>query len=215
MRQIILFFIVLAILASFSCAMSPVRKVLPKDNLTLDISLGGAIVDNIQGVDFLPLPANLSVGVSYGIIDKATVGMNFYPVALFDGTLVLEPFGVYNFVQQENSIPNVNGALVIPVALSFKNGELKFYPAISVAPTYEDDTGIVYTALELQVDSTEWNASLGWKLGGEWKVWEMASIGGEIGLLYIGKESIVSPLSRVGIGVPVFIVGSSINIGTE
>ena len=35
--------------------MSPVRKVLPKDNLAANISLGGALVDNIQGFEFLPV----------------------------------------------------------------------------------------------------------------------------------------------------------------
>lgn len=207
------YIMVLLILCSMAgCALSPSRNVLSKGKSVINLSLGGAFVDQISGMENLPLPVNLGVGAFFGITENFTAGATIYPISFGMGSLLIEPAGVYN-IMQSNFVKQLNAELLIPTKIKFSGFEVETHPTIGMTPVLGIDKGIVYTALQVQFDFVEQlKLHLNWKLGGEYQVFDHATLGAEVGLLNIGEESVVSPLSRAGIGVPVFSVGSSIDL---
>ena len=212
MRPLIFLITPIIFIAWNSCALSPSREVLNKGQSVINVSLGGAIVDQVRAVENIPLPVNLGIGAFYGVSDSSTLGMTLYPLPLLAGDLLLEPAGIFNIVRS-NFVQQLNTEFVFPTRIEFNNPGIASYPTIGICPVLGDDQWKIYTVIEIQFDFTdELKIHINWRFGGEYQEWANATLGAEAGLLDIGEQSTVSPFSRAGIGVPVFTVGSSINL---
>ncbi len=134
-------------------------------------------------------------------------------IPLFAGTLLIEPYGVYNLNNTTNLISEWNTYVNLPTQITFKNADLNAYPTFGITPVMRGNNWSAYMAFEIRFDFQKLpKPTFNFKIGGISQTWDKIALEGEAGLINIGEESMVSPTSRIGLGIPVFSLGADFNI---
>lgn len=214
-KKFLLFIILLvSILWVTGCSISGVRKTLPKGALEAELSLGFATVldSSIFGIIPYPFP---EIGINYGLTEKITTGLKFYPLILINGDLFLEPIGVINVYKGKNWIPSVNVGISHPFITDFHN----YFGSVSGAVGFVWETQKLYCYLSpvfiwqyTSLPTFKYNVDI--KAGIGVKISEKFELVGEFSINSIGKRTFVNFgfFSDYSIGVPVVYIGMAYRI---
>jgi hypothetical protein len=122
----------LALLAS--CAPTHNVRPLQKGEVIATASLGGSAFTNFG----FPLPApNTTVGAGYGITDKISGYVSFYPTAAAFGVMQFDVAAVYGFLKPNRWKPGVSASPALNLAGSVWDSKFKIWPQLDANAYWE------------------------------------------------------------------------------
>jgi hypothetical protein len=202
--------LILMVFFQLTCSPSIGRRIIPKKTFETETSASVIIGDADAGIGAVP---TLDFAMRYGLTDRVTIGTTWHPLALaLDGSIFIEPFGVFNVVNQNSFIPSVNTYIGLPIVFFAPKMGLTVFPLVGICPNYQYDRWKWYGSYEASFDSKPFDNGIDVhstvKIGGSCIV-KHREIFLEIGLQNIGHESWIN---NSHIGLPTISLGYNSNI---
>ena len=150
--KILLFLIMcLAALLLFQCAAHTNLEPVGKENLAVDISMGGPIVKAFG--TRIPVPY-FTTGVNYGLKDNLDLTGTLHLLSLPYKIFGMEPGVTWYPIQQKGKIPTIGIQPHALILMSLKSGvdeRIKCYPVLSGSAAWHMKKGLIYTGADLTV----------------------------------------------------------------
>ena len=152
--RIYLLTIIISILQIY-CSPCIGRRILPKKSIEIESFASALIGDPEESIPVLP---NLGFALRYGLADKITIGttLNVTGFAL-EGTLLMEPFAVFNLLKKHGKLPAVNLYTAVPFVCFFKNPGLRVFPLIGICPVWGADKFDIFFSCESSFDRKQFD----------------------------------------------------------
>ena len=202
--------VILIVSILLNCSPSIGRRIIPKKTFETETSASVIIGDANAGMGAIP---NLDFAMRYGLTDRVNIGTTWHPLALaLNGSIFIEPFGVFKVVKQKRFIPSVNTCIGLPLLFFAPKMGLKVFPLVGICPNYKYDRWEWYGSYEASFDSKPFDKGIDIhstvKIGSSCVI-KHREIFLEIGLQNIGHESWIN---NSHVGLPTISLGYNSNI---
>lgn len=206
MKKIAILLTLLFLLIIESCATSSGKRIIHKNEVEAELSIGGAFFYYTS----LPLPLpNLGLGIRYGVHEKINLGIRAFPLLLTFNTFQTTPYTVFSILENSNSIiPSLNAYGEINFVIYLGKPELIFFPLAGLCSIWKLSSLNIYLPIEVSLDiySQRRPVKFNIGIGSEFRIIENLNVSLELRLNSIGN--IYLPLSTT-VGIPVLLISTS------